>query len=84
MGLNNLNYYAIDYMLETIFHFGLYYLLFINAFYLFKDGSKYILLNSQNNNTNLSQRLINTQSAENCKEFSETKRQLPEIENHKF
>src|SRR5689334_17880846 len=62
MGLNNLssikNYFATDYMLETIFF--MYYLLFINAFYLYIDVSKNgillniknnILLNSQNNDT---------------------------------
>ena len=88
LGLNNLfsiyNYYATDYMLGTIFHFGLYYLLFINAFYLYKDGSKYILLNSQNNNTTISNTLISIQSAENCKGFSETICQLPEIDSNKF
>ena len=44
------------------------------------------LFNSQNNNTtiSLSNKLINIQSAENCKGFSETVRQLPEIEDSKF
>ena len=91
LGLNNfssiLNYFATDYMLETIL---LYCLLFINTFYLYKlDASKnnnIILLNSQNNNTkiNSTKELSNIQSAENCKGFSETARQLPEKEDSKF
>ena len=90
MGLNNLssfNYFAIDYMLEPILFW--YYLLFINMFYLdsawaFLDVSKKIfLLNSQNNNTKSLQEL-NIQSAENCKGFSETIRQLPVKEDSKF
>ena len=90
MGLNNLssikNYFATDYMLETILF--VYCLLFINTFYLSKlDVSRNnILLNSQNNDTTISSRkkLMNIQSAENCKGFSETVRQLPEIEDSKF
>nr|AYE93283.1 LAGLIDADG homing endonuclease [Termitomyces sp.] len=44
------------------------------------------LLNSQNNNTTISLRkkLMNIQSAENWKGFSETVRQLPESEDSKF
>jgi hypothetical protein len=88
MGQNNLssinNYFATDYMLETVLF--VYCLLFINTFYLYKlDVSKNnILLNSQNNDTTISSKLINTQSAENCKGFSETVRQLPDIEDYKF
>jgi hypothetical protein len=88
MGLNNLsfikNYFATDYMLETIFF--VYYLLFINTFYLYKlDASRNkILLNSQNNDTTISSKLMDIQSAENCKGFSETARQLPDIEDYKF
>jgi hypothetical protein len=87
MGLNNLfstkNYFAIDYMLETILF--VYCLLFINTFYLYKlDASKNnILLNSQNNDITIDFNSINIQSAENCKGFSETIRQLP-IEYSKF
>lgn len=86
MGLNNLssfNYFATDYMLETILF--LYYLLFINTFYLYKldVSKKNFLLNSQNNNTRSSFEL-NIQSAENCKGFSETARQIPEKEDSKF
>lgn len=65
----------------------MYNLLFINTFYLFKlDVSKnIILLNSQNNNTTSSKKeLTSIQSAENCKGFSETARQLPDIEDYKF
>jgi len=88
MGQNNLssikNYFATDYMLETVLF--MYYLLFIYTFYLYKlDVSrKNILLNSQNNNTTISYKLMDTQSAENCKGFSETVRQLPDIEDYKF
>ena len=87
MGQNNLssikNYSATDYMLETVL---VYCLLFINTFYLYKlDVSRNnILLNSQNNDTTINDKLIDTQSAENCKGFSETVRQLPDIEDYKF
>ena len=73
-------------MLETILF--VYCLLFINTFYLSKvDVSRNnILLNNQNNDTTISSRkkLINIQSAENCKGFSETVRQLPGVEDYKF
>jgi hypothetical protein len=88
MGQNNLssikNYFATDYMLET--ELFMYYLLFINTFYLYKlDVSRNnILLNSQNNNTTISYKLMGTQSAENCKGFSETARQLPDTEDYTF
>lgn len=86
MGQNNLssikNYSATDYMLGTV----VYCLLFINTFYLCKlDVSKNnILLNSENNDTSINDKIIDTQSAENCKGFSETVRQLPDIEDYKF
>jgi hypothetical protein len=88
MGQNNLssinNYFATDYMLETVLF--VYCLLFIYTTYLYKlDASRNnILLNSQNNDITISYELMNTQSAENCKGFSETTRQLPEIEDSKF
>lgn len=98
MGQNNLSsflcfllqrkidYFETDYMLETVFL--MCYLLFINTFYLYKlDVSRnYILLNSQNNNTEIDSDIesMNTQSAENLTGFSETARQLPEIEDYKF
>ena len=71
-------------MLETVSF--VYCLLFINTFYLYKlDVSrKKILLNSQNNDTTIRAKLMDTQSAENCKGFSETARQLPDIEDYKF
>lgn len=89
LGLNNLssnfNYFATDYMLGTIL---IYCLLFINTFYLYKlDGSKnnnIILLNSQNNNIEELANISGIKSAENCKGFSETARQLPEKEDSKF
>jgi len=78
------NYSATDYMLETILL--VYCLLFIYTFYLYKlDVSRNnILLNSQNNNTTISFKLMNIQSAENCKGFSETVRQLPLPYDYKF
>jgi hypothetical protein len=86
-GQNNLSsfkdYFATDYMLETIF---MYCLLFINTFYLniLDVSRKNILLNSQNNDTTIScSKLMNIQSAENCKGFSETVRQLPGTEDYK-
>ena len=71
-------------MLETIFF--VYCLPFINTSYLYIiDASRKIFpLNSQNNNIAISSKLINIQSAENCKGFSETVRQLPDIEDYKF
>nr|YP_010424028.1 hypothetical protein NQV51_mgp27 [Aspergillus sclerotioniger]USH57626.1 hypothetical protein [Aspergillus sclerotioniger] len=91
-------YFATDYMLETVLF--VYCLLFIYTTYLYKlDASRNnILLNSQNNNISISSaarsaqwtsrressKLMNTQSAENCKGFSETVRQLPDIEDYKF
>ena len=91
MGLNNLssikknnNYFETDYMLETILF--VYCLLFINTSYLYKldPSRKNFLLNSQNNDSTISSKLMNIQSAENCKGFSETVRQLPDIEDYKF
>jgi len=108
MGLNNyssFNYFASDYMLETIF---IYCLLFINTSYhcglRFKYEFKYmelkdlilknknlfqldasrknILLKSENNNKDPAGSYI--QSAENCKGFSETARQIPEKEDSTF
>ena len=80
----NKNYSATDYMLETVSFVCC--LLFINTFYLYKlDASRnYILLNSQNNDNTISAKLMDTQSAENCKGFSETARQLPGSEDYKF
>ena len=72
LGLNNLNYYAFDYMLETIF-FG-YYLLFIFIYYLLcskTDANRnYNLLHiySENNNKPVifnNIKYTNIQSAEN-------------------
>jgi hypothetical protein len=91
MGLNNISffkyYFEIDYMLETMFF--VYCLLFINTFCLYKlDHSRYnILLSSENNSTTINRdnpKHMNIQSAENCKEFSETVRQLPDIKDSKF
>lgn len=88
MGLDNISffkyYFEIDYMLETMFF--VYCLLFINTFCLYKlDHSRYnILLSSENNSTKLSIKDINIQSAENCKGFSETVRQLPDTKDYKF
>jgi LAGLIDADG endonuclease len=78
MGLN-IKCSAIDYMLGTIYI--VYYLLF-SYNYLLKIGASggyNLLLNSENNNNTVSVNKLhctNIQSAENCKEFSETIRQL--------
>ena len=88
MGQNSLStlkdYSATDYMLETVSF--VYCLLFINTLYLYKlDVSRNnIPLNSQNDDTTISNKLMDTQSAENCKGFSETTRQLPGIVDYKF
>lgn len=88
MGLNSVSsfkyYSATDYMLETVLF--VYRLLFIYTVYLYiLDVSRNIfLLNSQNNENAISSTLMNTQSAENCKGFSETTRQLPDTEDYKF
>ena len=92
MGLNNIKYSAIDYMLGTISSGN--YLLFIDYnlrnyldvngeiqifFSLFlkvlKEENKNLLLNSENNNYSICNNM-DIQSAENCKGFSETIRQL--------
>lgn len=91
MGLNNISlfkyYFEIDYMLETMYF--LYCLLFINTFCLYKldHSTCNKLLSSENNNTTIimaSHYYSNIQSAENCKEFSETARQLPDTKDYKF
>ncbi len=71
-------------MLETILF--VYCLLFINTSYLIKkDASRNKnLLNSKKNDITISSKLMSIQSAENCKGFSETIRQLPENEDFKF
>lgn len=78
MGLNNINYSAIDYMLEP--KLSVNYLLFIYNYlriYLDLSGSFNLLLNSENNNYTISKWHvlknldINLQSAENHKGFSE-------------
>lgn len=82
LGLNNLNYYAFDYMLETMF-LGCYLLLMLN-FYLSKidvsTSSKLVTIGSENNNKpvifNNNLKYTNIQSAENWKGFSETIRQI--------
>src|SRR5215471_7310311 len=86
-GLNNINYYAIDYMLGTVF-LG-YYLLFIIILYLSKIDvgdvelrSRLKAIDSENNNKPvIINNYTNTQSAENCKGFSETIRQLSNLKN---
>lgn len=82
LGLNNKYYYAFDYMLETMF-LG-YYLLFMLNNYLSKiDGTRrnnlLIMSNQYNNKPVISYKFnkyTDIQPAENCKEFSETIRQM--------
>ena len=90
-GTDVLNYYATDYMLETILLVN--HSLFINTFYLYKapralDASKVrsysCLLNSQSSDLAVGNIATNIQSAENCKGFSETVRRLPGTEDYKF
>lgn len=93
MGLNKLSsiniYFATDYKLETMFleYCLLYYIIFY-AYIL--DASKTTnniyscLFNSKNNNVSMDISIINIQSAENSKEFSETAHQLPDTEEYKF
>jgi len=71
-------------MLETVFF--AYCLLLISMFYLYNlDVSRnYIPFNSENNNGAIRKDLINTQSAENCKGFSETARRLSDKEDYTF
>lgn len=80
----NKYFFEIDYMLESMFF--AYCLLFINTFCLYKlDYSRCNkLLSSENNNTAISYKLMNMQSAENCKGFSETVRQLPDNKDYTF
>ena len=87
MGLSNyFNYFAIDYMLETMFL--VYYLLFsvyLNLYIDVKRNTYFFKLSSENNNKTDTKISIvginsaNTQSAENCKGFSETIRQLSNL-----
>jgi len=84
LGLNNLYYYAIDYILGTMFLD--YYLLFIFIQYLSKIDVGYISvikiliknlfffsIDSENNNKPvIMMNYTNIQSVENCKGFSET------------
>jgi len=83
LGLNNFYYYAFDYMLETIFLE--YLLLFMLYIYLLKiDADRRNLLNISSENGDISAMSnthTNIQSAENCKEFSETIRQISNYNN---
>jgi hypothetical protein len=79
LGLNNLlDYFAFGYMLETMF-LG-FYLLCIVYYYLFKiDGYrnlKFLNIHSENGNKPVFFKNTDIQSAENCKGFSETTRQI--------
>ena len=87
LGLNNIfYYYAFDYMLETMF-LGIY-LLFMFNYYLSKidapRGNNLLTISNENNNipvifNSSIIKYTNIQSAENCKEFSETIRQISNI-----
>jgi hypothetical protein len=79
MGLNKLLvYFAFGYMLETMF-LGCC-LLCILYYYLFKiDGDrnfKFLTIHSENDNKPVFLKNTDIQSAENCKGFSETTRQI--------
>jgi|SRR5271170_333634 hypothetical protein len=89
LGLNSLlDYFAFGYMLETMF-LGCYllyilycYLLYILYYYLLKidvhRNFNFLTIYSENDNKPVFFNKINTdiQSAENCKGFSETTRQI--------
>jgi hypothetical protein len=83
LGLNNTYYYAFDYMLETMFLEPL--LLFMLYNFLLKiDADRRNLLNISSENRDVSatfKTCTNIQSAENCKEFSETIRQISNDNN---
>ena len=92
MGLN-INYSAIDYMLETMEMINLvYYLLLMLKYYLWKiDGARrnnLLTISSKNNNIHFAfnniNKCVNIQSAENCKGFSETIRQLSNSSDIEF
>lgn len=79
LGLNNfLDYFAFGYMLETIF-LGCY-LLYIIYYYLFKLDAhriiQFLSIYSENDNQPVFIKNTDIQSAENCKGFSETTRQI--------
>lgn len=74
------NFLATDYMLGYILFACC--LLFIYTSYIYKEdiSRNYVLLNSKNNNTAVKfNKLMNIQSAENCKGFSEATCQLPDL-----
>jgi hypothetical protein len=84
MGLNNyFNYYAFGYMLETMF-LGpcLLYILYYNLTKIdvFRVLSA-LTIYSQNNNGPVICKNTDIQSAENCKGFSETTRQISDLQN---
>jgi|SRR5690606_8265590 len=79
LGLNNFSsYFAFGYMLENLF-LG-YYLLYIIYYYLLKIDAhrilQFLLIYSENDNQPVFVKNTNIQSAENCKGFSETTRQI--------
>lgn len=87
MGLNNINYYALGYMLGTmclgccLLYILYYYLLKIDAH---RDFS-FLTIYSQNNNKPVfcKSKKSYIQSAENCKEFSETTRLISDLQKNK-
>jgi hypothetical protein len=86
LGLNNKYYYAIGYMLGTIFLGN--YLLYKVYIYLLKiDANRksyFLSLFSKKDNLPVTKKSTNIQSAENCIEFSETIRQLSDVNNSEF
>ena len=89
MGLKNVYFSAIDYMLETMSL--VYYLLIIVLFNLiidvWKKNNTFTVISENNNNTDIiNNNYTDIQSAENCKGFSETIRQLSnkKLESDRF
>lgn len=80
LGLNNLlDYFAFGYMLETMF-LG-YCLLYILYYYLLKIDvfRNFLSIYSENDNKPVLKNNMDIQSAENCKGFSETTRQISDL-----
>lgn len=83
LGLNSLfDYFAFGYMLESMFlgscllYIFFYYLLKIDAYRNFN----FLTIYSENNNEPVISKITDIQSAENCKGFSETTRQISDLQ----
>jgi predicted membrane protein len=87
MGLNNYyDYFAFGYMLGTMC-LGIY-LLYIAYYYLLKiDANRkfnFLTMYSKNDKLPVTLKSTDIQLAENCKEFSETTRQISDFNDKNF